>query len=330
MRVFLFRGLFGGLFSTGMDTLADKLSALGYEASVHRWSDRSRVENQILNDTSGSLSQGISLIGHSLGGNTASYIAESIAARGVKINYLATMDATAPKPVPSGVLADNFRSSDWRDKPVSGANEFDFPDLAHTEIDKDKRVHEKVLERISSSFSATTSHSDTVSIGGSIMNDDTTRGASIGHQSSNTHYDSQNLASIIAALAAVLNNQNSNHQVETQNPTPSNLAVTNDNLTPINGWLGKWVGNLLNGKKTGLGIAGLAAVYILPTLFPGLAPIQAIFQALGATSEQLVGAKDIAADPINTGQNLLTPIFTALGGWGILGKIEKWVENKQR
>ena len=40
MRVYLFRGLAGAIFSTGMDQLADKLTKAGHEASVHAWIER--------------------------------------------------------------------------------------------------------------------------------------------------------------------------------------------------------------------------------------------------------------------------------------------------
>lgn len=90
-------------------------------------------------------------------------------------------------------------------------------------------------------------------------------------------------------------------------------------LTPINNMLGETVGNLLNGRKTAIGVIG-----------------SLLFGLLGGTS----------GEPTAIAQNagsVLSPLLTTLGGaspialpvlaattlWGLLGKVDKWVRLKK-
>jgi hypothetical protein len=85
-------------------------------------------------------------------------------------------------------------------------------------------------------------------------------------------------------------------------------------LGQVNGALGQTIGELLNGKKTALGIFGTLASWLAPiigssTLFGGTG----IAAGLGA------GAGGLALVP-----QIGVPIFIAMTLWGILGKAEKW------
>lgn len=147
MRIYLFRGLFGRVFSTGMDRLAKKLATQGHSTNVIGWLARRAIEKQILSGCVSIPTDGLALIGHSLGGNSASILANNLMDAGIEVTYVATIDATGPRAIPAGLLADSFRSWDPRTKAVSGANEFKFPDLNHIQIDKDERVHKLILDR---------------------------------------------------------------------------------------------------------------------------------------------------------------------------------------
>ena len=96
-------------------------------------------------------------------------------------------------------------------------------------------------------------------------------------------------------------------------------------LTPINAALGNAIGQPLNGRKTGIGVLGLLATSLLPTLFPENG--EAIVKAFD------LGAAD-GAEKLANGTSVLHGIFGALAGWGVLGKAEKWVHlilgNKAR
>jgi hypothetical protein len=77
-------------------------------------------------------------------------------------------------------------------------------------------------------------------------------------------------------------------------------------LGPVNGALGDAIGNLLNGKKSGIGIIGALLSSVLPTLLPMI------------TSNASILA------PISAASGIGLPISLALAAWGVLGKMEKW------
>jgi uncharacterized protein (TIGR02594 family) len=79
-------------------------------------------------------------------------------------------------------------------------------------------------------------------------------------------------------------------------------------LGPVNGALGDTIGNLLNGKKSAIGIIGSVLTYLLPIVLPLIIP----------------GAGPVISG-INTASQVLLPIFMGLGAWGGLGKLEKWL-----
>ena len=86
-------------------------------------------------------------------------------------------------------------------------------------------------------------------------------------------------------------------------------------LGQVNGALGETIGNLLNGKKTAIGIGGslitslLAAITSSPDA-GGLAGL------LGTIASSVPGLSQFAL-----------PIFLAMTAWGVLGKFEKWSQG---
>jgi lysozyme family protein len=81
-------------------------------------------------------------------------------------------------------------------------------------------------------------------------------------------------------------------------------------LTPVNAALGQTVGTALDGKKTILGTIGVLATTLIPALvpiIPGLAPV---------------------ATAVSTAAPIILPIVSALTGWGVLGKIDKWFSRR--
>jgi hypothetical protein len=343
MRVYLFRGLFGGFFSTGMDDLAAKLNADGHVATVHSWVDRKSVEPQAI--AKGASEGPICLVGHSLGGNSASYMAHSLIAAGIPVAYVGTVDATAPKPAPGGsVVSDNFRSSDPRDEPVPGATEIPMPHLNHIEIDKDSQVHERIRAQLRAL--GTGAAVATAGAMGRAIDDAADTAAAdpvataLAALEQGKDVDLAKLAPVLAGLLAGDGAAGADKAAaalrEELAETVSEATAKSQKLTPVNAALGQGIGKMLNGRKTAFGIIGLLGTTVLPILFPQLAPFQALFKALGATSPELVGGAvatvtDGATTTVpivhETGKNLLMPIFSALTGWGLLGKIEKWVKG---
>jgi hypothetical protein len=78
-------------------------------------------------------------------------------------------------------------------------------------------------------------------------------------------------------------------------------------LGQVNGALGQTIGNLLDGKKSAIGIIGTVLTTVLQQVGPHL-----------DTAVPLVG------NFAQLGQAVL-PIFLGTGAWGILGKFEKWL-----
>jgi putative chitinase len=89
-------------------------------------------------------------------------------------------------------------------------------------------------------------------------------------------------------------------------------------LTPVNNAFGETIGKLFNGRKTGLGILGTLAAFLLggTTGAPTLDASNA-----GSVLGPLLGAVG-GASPV------ILPITLALTAGGMLGKIDKWVAKK--
>ena len=92
-RIYLLRGLFG-IFSTGMDSLASKLSAQGYNPNLLSWTDASVVVDQITTARRGGDDKPIILIGHSLGSNAVAGIAQQLGQQNIPVDLVVTFDAT--------------------------------------------------------------------------------------------------------------------------------------------------------------------------------------------------------------------------------------------
>jgi lysozyme family protein/peptidoglycan hydrolase-like protein with peptidoglycan-binding domain len=81
-------------------------------------------------------------------------------------------------------------------------------------------------------------------------------------------------------------------------------------LGQVNGALGETVGNMLNGKKTAIGIGGS----LLTSVLAGFAP-----QAGAAGLQGILGTVSTFLPP-----QFALPLFLAVSAWGVLGKFEKW------
>jgi hypothetical protein len=80
-------------------------------------------------------------------------------------------------------------------------------------------------------------------------------------------------------------------------------------LGQVNGALGQTIGNLLDGKKSAIGILGAMVTAVLQNVGPSLAtavPIVGSWAGLGSAA---------------------MPIFLGIAAWGALGKFEKWFQS---
>lgn len=90
-------------------------------------------------------------------------------------------------------------------------------------------------------------------------------------------------------------------------------------LGQVNGALGDTIGNLLNGKKSAIGIGGSLLTALLMNV-----PTDASAVAGGSALVKML-APIVGAVP-GLGQVAL-PIFLAISAWGVLGKLEKWAQG---
>ena len=98
-KVYLFRGLLGHKYSTGLDTLGQRLEGNGHKVKVLSHNNEENVYWEIIN----SGHKQVALIGHSMGGKTATRLATKLARKGVKICLLATIDPVGNGLVPTNV-----------------------------------------------------------------------------------------------------------------------------------------------------------------------------------------------------------------------------------
>jgi hypothetical protein len=96
------------------------------------------------------------------------------------------------------------------------------------------------------------------------------------------------------------------------------LAASTDGKQPlgqVNGALGETIGNLLNGKKTAVGVGGALITSLLAavTSSPSAGGLAGLF---GTIASSVPGLSQFAL-----------PVFLATTAWGVLGKFEKWAQG---
>lgn len=137
----------------------------------------------------------------------------------------------------------------------------------------------------------------------------------------------KSLAAVVSQLGEKPDDKTAETEITAANPK-TDESKDEPPLTPVNAALGETVGKMLNGRKTGIGIVGLLATTLLPILYPPAAPVIAGVQTVLNTGGELTTeAVTNSGGPsaLSTIVGAAAPVFTALTGWGVLGKVEKWV-----
>jgi hypothetical protein len=158
VQVDLLRGL-ADIFSRGMDTLAGKLSHLGYSAQVYSTHGWQSVAQRIASKYSRGHKDIVVVIGHSLGANATFDVANALDRQNIPVELIVTFDATSPQPVPKNVLHFvNFYQENGFGKRVSSGPGFQGEltnidltadmGLSHTTIEKSPRLHAVVMQKI--------------------------------------------------------------------------------------------------------------------------------------------------------------------------------------
>ncbi len=161
-RAYLFRGLIG-LIDWGMDQLAARIARTGVAADISAYSAWRSVANQAISDYRRD-PKPITVVGHSIGGDSAVEFAEALEAAHVPVALLITYDPTrAAHAVPANVerYINLYQSSNFLGggdlEPGRGFhghyasyNLKDRPEVIHINLDKFDRIQEQLAGKIRS------------------------------------------------------------------------------------------------------------------------------------------------------------------------------------
>ena len=153
-HIYLLRGL-ANIFSTGLDTLDEKLVQRGFAATVHN-----HVEYDALAIEAARLQKSgkgpIIIIGHSLGADAAIFMAEKMKTAGASVALVVTFGPTMNLVAPSNVSqvinyytgsAVVTRGPGFKGK-ISNINLNAASDINHLNIEKNNRLHASVISKI--------------------------------------------------------------------------------------------------------------------------------------------------------------------------------------
>ena len=157
-RVILLRGWFG-VFSTGLDSIADQLKAEGIEAEVAGHLYWSTALTKILRERSAGQTRLLVLVGHSQGANNVINIARTLQSHDVTVDLLVTISPFLQNSIPGNVVkAINYYQAPGWGQPVTAERGFhgkiENVNLAgdltvtHITIDKNPKVQAEILREI--------------------------------------------------------------------------------------------------------------------------------------------------------------------------------------
>ena len=157
-RVILLRGWFG-VFSTGLDKIAEQLKAKGIQAEVAGHLSWRTAAEEILRERASGKTDPIVLIGHSQGANNVIDMARVLEAKNVPVALLITLAPYKQDAVPGNVVRaiNYYQSGGWGDPitPTAGfkgkLSNIDVKDdatVTHINIDKSDRVRADISREI--------------------------------------------------------------------------------------------------------------------------------------------------------------------------------------
>jgi hypothetical protein len=156
--VILLRGWFG-VFSTGLDSIADTLKAKGIRAEVVGHLSWKTTADEILRERAGGKTDALVLVGHSQGANNVIDMARVLEAQNVPVALLVTLAPYRQDPVPANVMraVNYYQSSGWG-APLTAAPGFrgklsnvdvaEDSTISHINIDKSPRIQTEIAREI--------------------------------------------------------------------------------------------------------------------------------------------------------------------------------------
>ena len=157
-RVILLRGWFG-VFSTGLDTLADELKGLGINAEVAGHLSWQNEVAEILRERAAGRTGPLILVGHSQGANNVIDMARALEPSHVTVDLLITLSPFKQNRVPANVVeAINYYQAPGWGEPLEAEPGFhgklindnlvDDPTISHTGIDKNTKIQSAIVREI--------------------------------------------------------------------------------------------------------------------------------------------------------------------------------------
>jgi hypothetical protein len=157
-QVYLLRGWFG-VFSTGMDALAEELKSKGVKAEAIGHVAWKTTVSKIVADRAAGQNGPLVLVGHSQGANNVIEMAQALDAHKIPVDLLVTLAPFMQEPIPGNVVrALNYYQSPGWGAPLSGDKGFRGKisniDVAgdlttfHVNIDKNTRVQAEIAREI--------------------------------------------------------------------------------------------------------------------------------------------------------------------------------------
>ena len=163
-RVILLRGWFG-VFSTGLDQIAEALKTKGISAEVAGHLYWKTAADEIVRERSEGKTDALVLVGHSQGANNVIDMARVLEAHNVPVALLVTLAPYQQNPVPANVIRaiNYYQSSGWG-APVTAEPGFhgklsnidvrDDATVSHINIDKSARIQAEIEREIGAAVKA--------------------------------------------------------------------------------------------------------------------------------------------------------------------------------
>ena len=157
--VFILKGGYS-VFSTGLNQLGAQLKQNGVAASVVSYQSWRSVAQTIIDHRQRYGRKPVVLIGHSLGGNNAILIANTLKKKGIQVDLIVSYASTAEMSVPSNVrnvLNFYFKSGGWGgiykgESDFNGAlTNLDMstqPGMTHFNIDDNQALRDQVVRNV--------------------------------------------------------------------------------------------------------------------------------------------------------------------------------------
>jgi len=157
-RVFLLRGWFG-VFSTGLDNMAEQLKAQGIDVEVAGHLYWSTVVKKILSERSSGQTRRLVLIGHSQGANNVIDIARELQSHGVTVDLLVTISPFWQKAIPANVVKaiDYYQAPGWGQPleadagfhgKINNVNLVGDLSVTHVTMDKSQKIQAEIVHEI--------------------------------------------------------------------------------------------------------------------------------------------------------------------------------------